>query len=115
MMALVKTEMGLPTAYRLAQNYPNPFNPTTTINYALPATGEYGLEIGSLHTSLKVFNLLGQEVRSLVDEVQETGYYTVTWNGRDNKGMQVSSGIYFYRLSVNEGQWLETKRMVLTK
>ena len=66
-----------------------------------------------IHTTLKVFNLLGQEVRTLVDEPQDAGYYTVTWNGRDGSGNEVSSGVYFYRLTV--GDFYATKRMVLLK
>ena len=116
-MALVKAEVQVPTEYSLAQNYPNPFNPNTTILFALPdgarRTEDGGQE--SLHTSLKIYNLLGQEVRTLVDEIKEPGYYTVTWDGKDGAGRQVSSGMYFYRLSVASGQWSETKRMVLMK
>jgi flagellar hook assembly protein FlgD len=54
-------------------------------------------------------------VRTLVDEVQEPGYYTVTWDGKDSNGRGVVSGVYFYRLSVNGGQWSATQKMVLMK
>ncbi|MFQ6093200.1 MAG: FlgD immunoglobulin-like domain containing protein, partial [bacterium] len=65
------------------------------------------------HTTLKIYNILGQEVRTLVDELKEPGYYTVTWDGRNERGDPVSSGIYFYRLTA--GDYSSTKRMVLLK
>ena len=99
----------LPEEYVLYDNYPNPFNPTTSIQYAV------GSRQSSHHTSLKIYNVLGQEVRILVDEVKENGVYTVTWDGRDSDGQPVSSGIYLYRLSVEGGRWSETKRMILMK
>jgi hypothetical protein len=117
-MTLVKSETHVPTEYGLAQNYPNPFNPTTSIQYSVVS------EHSSPHVILKIFNLLGQEVRILVDEVQEPGYYTVTWDGCDGSGNEVASGVYFYQLSVDgpkdsgllrSGQWSATKRMVLMK
>ena len=107
----------LPTRYNVFQNYPNPFNETTTIHYTLPY-GERNTENGTWeanHITLKIFNILGQEVRTLIDEFQEVGYYTVTWNGTDNSGRVMASGVYFCRLSVNSGQWSETKKMVLLK
>ena len=126
LMQLVKT-VQVPTEYSLGHNYPNPFNPTTTISYALPG-GERRTEDGgrttSHHVSLRIYNILGQEVRTLLDKVQEPGYYTVTWYGKDNSGQVVASGVYFYRLSVDgpkdsgvhrTGQWSETKRMVLMR
>ena len=125
-MALVK-EVQIPTEYSLSQNYPNPFNPITTIRYSLPG-GEWRTENGErttlLSVSLKIYNILGQEVKALVDEVKEAGYYTVTWDGRDRFGNEVVSGIYFYQLSVDcpkesgffrTGQWSKTKRMVMLK
>ena len=106
----------VPTEFALEQNYPNPFNPTTTIHYALPY-GERGTETGDrtqpIHTTLKIYNILGQEVCTLVDEAQEAGYYTVTWDSRDNHGRQLPSGIYFYQFV--SGQFTDTKRMALMK
>ena len=73
------------------------------------------------HVTLKIYNLLGQEVRTLVDEVQEPGYYAVTWDGKESDGRQAASGIYFYRLTCggtsrnNRGSFSATKRMVLMK
>ena len=84
-------DLPVPTVFELAQNYPNPFNPTTTIRYFLP---------GMSRVSLKIYNILGQEVRTLVDESQMAGEKTSLWNGTNNAGHAVASGVYFYRLSV---------------
>jgi hypothetical protein len=86
----------VPSSFALLQNYPNPFNPSTTITYELPRTAT---------VSLRIFNTLGQEVASLVNERKEAGYYQATWNAT------MPSGIYFYRLQA--GEYVETKKMVL--
>ncbi|UCE17164.1 MAG: thrombospondin type 3 repeat-containing protein [Gemmatimonadota bacterium] len=97
----------LPSEYSLAQNYPNPFNPSTDIRYQIADGGS------PIHTTLKVFNMLGQEVRTLVDESKEAGYYVVTWDGKDGSGNEVASGVYFFRIEANE--FTATRRMVLMK
>ncbi len=79
----------LPVEFHLTQNYPNPFNPQTTIQYTLPKTGKVRLE---------VYNMLGQVVRTLVDDVQKTGTHEVVWDGLDQTGAKVTSGVYLYRL-----------------
>jgi hypothetical protein len=89
----------LPKEFYLAQNYPNPFNPSTTISYQLPAQS---------HVTLKVYNVLGQEVATLVNEVKEPGSYEVMF---DAKGL--ASGVYLYRLTA--GSLTQTKRMVLLR
>ncbi len=94
----------LPTEYSLSQNYPNPFNPSTEIAFSIPTSG---------HVELTVFNILGQEVNRLVDLELTAGEYSVTWNGDDAWGNQVSSGLYLYRLS--SGDVTLTKKMILTK
>ena len=110
---LLKADGLLPETWNLSQNYPNPFNPTTTIQYALPQ-GDRRLETGDgIYTTLKIYNILGQEVETLVDEVKEAGYYSVTWDGKDDSGRDVSSGVYFYRLMA--GNFTATKRMVLMR
>jgi hypothetical protein len=122
-MTMVKDAGQIPVAYHLSQNYPNPFNSSTTIQYAIPSIEqraereEKGLnsEPYALCTMLKIYNILGQEVSTLVDETKEPGYYTVSWDGRDWNGHDVASGIYFYRLSVESDQWSETKRMVILR
>ncbi|MFQ6094063.1 MAG: dockerin type I domain-containing protein, partial [bacterium] len=110
----LKTNSLLPETWSLEQNYPNPFNPSTTIGYVIPSreqraeSREYALQ-----TTLKIYNILGQEVRTLVDEVKEAGYHIVTWDGRDDWDREVSSGIYFYMLKA--GQFTVTRRMVLLR
>src|SRR4030042_2329080 len=76
--------IGSPISFRLEQNFPNPFNPTTSIKYQIP---------NARHVTLKVFNTIGQEVATVVDEDQESGYKSVQFNGAG-----LSSGVYFYRL-----------------
>ena len=81
----------LPTKIALYQNYPNPFNPTTTIQYDLPISDK---------VILKVYNTLGQEVRTLVNEIQDAGRKSIIWDGLDNVETAVSSGVYVYRLKI---------------
>ncbi len=97
----------LPKAFSLAQNYPNPFNPSTTISYAVPE------ENGQVAVRLSVFNLRGQLVRTLVDKSQGPGTYNVNWDGSDDRGRQISSGVYFYRLVAND--FVSTRKMVVLK
>ena len=94
----------LPQGFDLEHNYPNPFNPQTTIRYTL----EYQADV-----SLSVYNLLGQKVATLVDEVRPAGEYETVWNGTDDNGQPVASGIYFYRLKA--GDYEDSKKMVLMK
>ncbi len=96
----------LPVSYALCQNYPNPFNPMTNIRYMVK--GE-----GGVHVDLRVYNVAGQLVKTLVDEEKSSGEYEVTWNGRNENNQEVASGIYFYKLKVSE--FVETKKMVLLK
>jgi len=83
----------LPTAYALSGNFPNPFNPRTRIAFALPKTSKVSLEI---------YNILGQKVRTLLNENMEAGYQSVEWDGTDDGGAGVSSGVYLYKLKANE-------------
>lgn len=93
------TPNAVPTAYALNQNYPNPFNPSTEISYAIPA---------KTHVTLRVYNLLGQEVATLVDELRDAGRHTVSWTATD-----IASGVYFYRLQTDD--FSATKKMVFMK
>jgi 5'-nucleotidase/UDP-sugar diphosphatase len=97
-------DAGLPTSVQLCQNYPNPFNPTTVISYTLPAAAQ---------VRLTVLNLLGQEVKVLVNDFVEAGSHNATWDGRGADGQSVASGIYFYR--IHAGSCLETRKMLLLK
>ncbi len=94
----------LPEQLALAQNYPNPFNPATTIGYALPRPAK---------VSLKIYNLLGQEIATLVNDWRELGYYSIAWQGRDQAGQSVASGMYFVVLRVDERTL--TRKMVLLR
>jgi hypothetical protein len=88
----------------IRQNYPNPFNPSTTIDYYLPRHS---------HVTLSIFDVNGQRVRSLVDRPVRLGHHSVVWNGVDDNGNRVSSGVYFYRLRV--GNTVITKKLVVVK
>lgn len=93
-----------PTSFELSQNYPNPFNPTTTIRYSLSKREKVTLEI---------FNLLGERVKVLADEMQTAGEHLAVWDGKDKSGRGLPSGIYFYRLQGED--FSETKKMLLLK
>jgi hypothetical protein len=94
----------MPKSFALKQNAPNPFNPQTRLDYDIPK---------ATHVRLDVFNVLGQRVITLVDEYQEAGSKSVVWNGRDDVGSSVASGIYFYRLEAD--QFSATKKMMMLK
>ncbi|MFA5052228.1 MAG: T9SS type A sorting domain-containing protein, partial [Patescibacteria group bacterium] len=94
----------LPTEFQLYQNYPNPFNPSTTICYSLPEASQ---------VSLRIINILGQEVMTLVDQYQSAGNYAIEWDGANQSGKRVASGIYFYRLCA--GNFTQSKKMLLLK
>jgi len=95
-----------PTRVRLHQNHPNPFNPETMIRYSVE--GEEAVQVG-----VKVYNVVGQLVKTLVDEVRSPGEYEVIWNGRNESDDQVASGVYFYKLRVSD--FVETRKMVLLR
>ncbi len=99
----------LPTVYKLEQNFPNPFNPSTTINYQLPYESS---------VKIVIYNLLGQEVKTLIAETQSAGYYSQVWNGNDNTSRKISSGVYIYRIEAvgpQNKRFIEVKKMVLIK
>lgn len=94
----------LPYNFSVSQNYPNPFNPVTTIAYSVPSRTEVTVEI---------FNVLGQGVRTLVHETKSAGTYHAEWNGLDDAGLPVSTGVYLYRFTA--GDTVQTKKMLLLK
>jgi hypothetical protein len=104
--ARVVIEQELPAVYALAQNYPNPFNPETTIGYELPEVA---------HVHLIICDLSGRTIRTLVRAYRQPGRYVVVWDGKDEVGRAVASGIYFYRLEAVERGFVETRRMVLLR
>ncbi|MEG8947699.1 FlgD immunoglobulin-like domain containing protein [Rosettibacter firmus] len=94
----------IPAEFSISQNYPNPFNPTTSIKYAIPQDAR---------VTLVIYDMLGQVVKTLVDQEQEAGYYTVRWDGTNDFGSKVSSGIYIYRIIA--GKYTSTMKMNLLK
>jgi len=95
---------GVPTGFNLAQNYPNPFNPTTQIQYTTAQTGR---------TQIEIFNILGSKVRTLVNEVQAAGTYSVRWDGKNDGNTLVASGVYMYRLRAVG--FIDMKKMLFLK
>ncbi len=96
-----------PSAYRLYQNHPNPFNPQTSIRFDVPAGP------GRVPVTLVVYSVRGERVRTLVDQTRPAGSYTEVWDGRDEHGVAVGSGVYFY--SLRAGNFQSSRRMVLLK
>ncbi len=94
----------MPSEFSLSQNYPNPFNPTTRIDYSIVSEG---------YTSLNIYDITGRLVATLVDGHVDAGYHTVMWDGIDNSGLKVSSGIYFYSLQSESSNM--TRKMVYMK
>ncbi len=101
--APIEVTVNLPQAFHLGQNYPNPFNPTTEIVFQIPASRE-GL------VSLKIFNLVGQEIRTLLNAEMKAGSHRVLWDGRDAQSREVVSGVYVYRLQV--GSQVAVRKMI---
>lgn len=95
---------GLPTEFKLNQNYPNPFNPSTTVKYEVPKNGK---------VNLIVYNLQGQKVATLVNNYQTAGYHQIMWNGANDRGQKVSSGVYFLRMQAEN--FVKTVAMTFTK
>ncbi|MCH6574234.1 MAG: T9SS type A sorting domain-containing protein, partial [Bacteroidetes bacterium] len=96
---IAENETNLPIEYTLKQNYPNPFNPSTRIKYSIPQ---------SSNVVIKVFDILGNEIETLVNEQMSVGTYEITWYAG-----QLPSGVYFYQLKA--GSYIETKKMILLR
>ncbi|MBU1680566.1 MAG: T9SS type A sorting domain-containing protein, partial [Bacteroidetes bacterium] len=94
----------LPVEFSLFQNYPNPFNPTTIVSYALPTNSG---------VTLKIYDMLGKEVKTLVEGEQSAGIHNISWDGANNYGVRVSSGTYIYRIQA--GEFVQAKKMLLVK
>ncbi|HEX2982436.1 MAG TPA: T9SS type A sorting domain-containing protein, partial [Ignavibacteriales bacterium] len=95
----------VPTEFKLANNYPNPFNPSTRINYSVPKAA---------NVSIAVYNILGKRIATLTNRPHNPGNYSVTWNGTNDEGLKVSSGIYFYTLTSDNSVSI-IKKMILMK
>ena len=94
----------LPMVFVLYQNYPNPFNPITKINYDLPEQSD---------VTITIYDMLGRQVKTLVNQTQDAGYKSIIWNATNNYGKPVSAGIYLYQ--IHAGDNMQTKKMVLLK
>ena len=101
---LENEERIIPSKFTLKQNYPNPFNPNTTIAYSLPKQS---------YVDLKIYNIKGQLVRTLCNDEQEAGEYSINWDGSDEQGRVVSSGVYFYSLQTDD--FVQTRKMLLLR
>ena len=98
------TGVEIPKEFKLAQNYPNPFNPSTIIRFGLPVAEK---------VTIKVYDVLGREVKTLINEELRPGYQQVEWDGTNNYGSRVSSGIYIYRMVA--GKFVKTMKMMMLK
>lgn len=100
----IEITIELPSSVQLYKNYPNPFNSSTTISYTLPKSG---------HVELKIYNIKGEEIFTLVEDFQNTGHQSVVWHGFDKNGFEVSTGIYYVRLKTSDQS--QFRRMLLMK
>jgi len=103
-LAISDERDGIPKIFKLHQNYPNPFNPSTVIGYQIPIP---------LEVRLTIYNILGQKIINLIDQKQSAGIYEVRWDGTNEKGVQMSSGVYWYRLSA--GTNIQTRKLLLLR
>ncbi len=94
----------MPAEYALHQNFPNPFNPSTTISYTLPEES---------FVTLRIYDLLGKEVRTLVDDFETAGVKSVRWDGKDDFGREVAAGLYLYRLEAEN--FAQAKKLAFVK
>jgi parallel beta-helix repeat protein len=105
----VKDIVEIPSSFGLSQNFPNPFNPSTTIQYQIP-------EVSSVR--IGIYNMLGQEVKTLVNGEQGAGFYSLEWNGTDNTNISLASGIYIYRIDAavqGKQRFTQVKKMIMLK
>jgi hypothetical protein len=100
----VYLESLLPDKFALHQNYPNPFNPVTTLRYDLPENG---------HVNITIYDMLGRQVRTLINQTQNAGFKSIIWNATNDYGKPVSAGVYLYQIQA--GEFVQTKKMVLLK
>ena len=101
---ILDNKMVIPNEFKLHQNYPNPFNPTTQIKYDLPK---------DMVVNISIYDLMGKNIKSLVNIIQPAGYRSVRWDGTNNYGEDVSAGMYIY--VIQAGEFRATKKMILLK
>ena len=97
-------ESMVPDEFALYQNYPNPFNPATRLRYDIPENS---------HVNIKIYDLIGRKVKTLVNQTQDAGFKSIIWNATNDYGKPVSAGIYLYQIQA--GEYISTKKMVLLK
>ena len=103
-LSQIQNEAAIPSGYSLLQNYPNPFNPVTTLRYDLPENS---------YVNITIYDMLGREVKTMVNQVQNAGYRSIIWDATNDYGKQVSAGVYLYRIQA--GEYMQTKKMVFLK
>ncbi len=103
-LSQIQNEAANPSGYSLLQNYPNPFNPVTTLRYDLPENS---------YVNITIYDMLGREVKTMVNQVQNAGYRSIIWDATNDFGKPMSAGIYLYQIQA--GEYLQTKKMVLLK
>ncbi|MCH8012349.1 MAG: T9SS type A sorting domain-containing protein [Candidatus Marinimicrobia bacterium] len=103
-LGVIEDDKQIPEVYSLSQNYPNPFNPYSTISFGLPEQA---------YIRLTIYDILGRKVRTLMDKRLEPGYHEIVWNGKDNHGNNVSSGMYLY--AIQAGHFISVRKMVLLR
>jgi hypothetical protein len=94
----------IPDVFALKQNYPNPFNPVTTIRYDIPE---------NTHVKMVIYDILGRQVRTLVNRDHDPGYYKILWDGRNEMGKEMASGVYFYQ--IHAGSFHKNAKMIVVK
>jgi hypothetical protein len=99
-----RAESSIPLVWNLAQNYPNPFNPRTSISFDVPRSG---------HITIKIYDILGREIKSIWEETTPSGSYQVFWDGLDKTGQAVASGVYVYRIESRD--FSDTRKMILIR
>lgn len=104
LIAAKEKDNSIPDEFSLSQNYPNPFNSSTLIKYALKK---------DVNVLINIYNVLGQKIKTLVDEYQNAGYKSIIWDGTNDNGKAVSSGIYFYKIIA--GDFIDKKKMAIIK
>ncbi|MCH7733504.1 MAG: T9SS type A sorting domain-containing protein, partial [Candidatus Marinimicrobia bacterium] len=111
-LGVVDDYSGMPSEFALHANYPNPFNPVTTLRYDLSE---------QLFVTITIYDILGREVRYLVNRIEEPGFKSVIWNGTNDHGKPVSAGVYIYQIRAHQkegrqaGEYMQTKKMILLK
>ena len=100
----VNLKNSIPKEFSLSQNYPNPFNSTTLIQYGLKE---------NVNVKITVYDILGRVVKSLVNDYQDAGFRSVTWDGTDNSGSSVATGLYIYKIEA--GDFVSAKKMLMIK